>query len=167
MIVQRGMIFVKVDTNKWAYWIRRVWGYQRSNQNPYIAEEQTRQWPKEKWAKWQTTIHKTYKWSSNTNITNNCYRLFVCALPLEIGIPLTCLNPPHVVPGSSHISWSILCSTTWEVDVPFVNIDYMITRRMSYKKQVPLALYEYLYLSNVFCFSGFSIIDCPFGFLLR
>ena len=28
--------------------IRRVWGYQRGNQNPYIEEEQTTQWPKEK-----------------------------------------------------------------------------------------------------------------------
>jgi len=31
------------------YWyIRRVWRYQRGNQNPYIEEEQTTQWPKEK-----------------------------------------------------------------------------------------------------------------------
>ena len=27
---------------------RRVWRYQRGNQNPYIEEEQTTQWPKEK-----------------------------------------------------------------------------------------------------------------------
>jgi hypothetical protein len=27
---------------------RRVWRYQRDNQNPYIQEEQTTQWPKEK-----------------------------------------------------------------------------------------------------------------------
>jgi hypothetical protein len=27
---------------------RRVWGYQRGNRNPYIEEEQTTQWPKEK-----------------------------------------------------------------------------------------------------------------------
>ena len=36
---------------------RRVWGYQRGNQNPYIEEEQTTQWPKEKG---QTMIYKTY-----------------------------------------------------------------------------------------------------------
>jgi hypothetical protein len=32
------------------YWSpsRRVWRYKRSNQNPYIEEEQTTQWPKEK-----------------------------------------------------------------------------------------------------------------------
>ena len=29
-------------------WIRRVWRYQRGNQNPYIEEEQTTQWPKER-----------------------------------------------------------------------------------------------------------------------
>jgi len=28
--------------------LRRVWKYQRGNQNPYIEEEQTTQWPKEK-----------------------------------------------------------------------------------------------------------------------
>ena len=28
--------------------IRRVWRYQRGNQNPYIEEQQTTQWPKEK-----------------------------------------------------------------------------------------------------------------------
>jgi hypothetical protein len=27
---------------------RRVWRYQRDNHNPYIEEEQTTQWPKEK-----------------------------------------------------------------------------------------------------------------------
>ena len=27
--------------------IRRVWRYQRRNQNPYIEEEQTTQWPKD------------------------------------------------------------------------------------------------------------------------
>jgi hypothetical protein len=26
--------------------LRRVWRYQRGNQNPYIEEEQTTQWPK-------------------------------------------------------------------------------------------------------------------------
>jgi len=28
--------------------VRRVWRYQWSNQNQYIEEEQTTQWPKEK-----------------------------------------------------------------------------------------------------------------------
>ena len=31
-----------------ACYSRRVWRYQRGNQNPYIEEEQTIQWPKEK-----------------------------------------------------------------------------------------------------------------------
>ena len=37
--------------------LRKVWRYQRGDQNPYIEEEQTTQWPKEKG---QTTIYKTY-----------------------------------------------------------------------------------------------------------
>ena len=43
--------------------IWRVWRYQRGNQNPYIEEEQTTQWPKEKVQKdkqWSTKhTHKT------------------------------------------------------------------------------------------------------------
>ena len=37
---------------------KRVWRYQRGNQNPYI-EEQTTQWPKEngQWDKQQSTKH--------------------------------------------------------------------------------------------------------------
>ena len=35
------------STNK-ALRLRRAWRYQRGNQNPYIEEEQTTQWPKEK-----------------------------------------------------------------------------------------------------------------------
>ena len=42
--------------------LRRVWRYQGGNQNPYIKEEQTTQWPKEKAQKdkQQSTKH-TYK----------------------------------------------------------------------------------------------------------
>jgi len=42
--------------------LRRVWRYQRGNQNPYIEEEQTTQWPKEKVQtdKQRSTKH-TYK----------------------------------------------------------------------------------------------------------
>jgi hypothetical protein len=41
---------------------RRVWRYQRGNQNPYIEEEQTTQWPKEKVQKdKQRSIKHTYK----------------------------------------------------------------------------------------------------------
>ena len=35
-------------TEKMVKLMRRVWGYQRGNQNPYIEEKQTTQWPKEK-----------------------------------------------------------------------------------------------------------------------
>jgi hypothetical protein len=31
--------------------VRRVWRYQRVNQDPYIEEEQTTQWPKENYQK--------------------------------------------------------------------------------------------------------------------
>ena len=42
--------------------IRRVWRYQRGNQKPYIVEEQTTQWPKEKVLKdKQRSTKHTYK----------------------------------------------------------------------------------------------------------
>ena len=41
------MIFTFKYTSNRVFGIRRVWRYQRGNQNPYI-EEQTTQWPKEK-----------------------------------------------------------------------------------------------------------------------
>ena len=41
---------------------RRVWRYQRENQNPYIEEEQTTLWPKEKVQKdKQRSTKHTYK----------------------------------------------------------------------------------------------------------
>jgi hypothetical protein len=41
---------------------RRVWRYQRGNQNPYIEEEQTTQWPKENVQKdKQRSTKHTYK----------------------------------------------------------------------------------------------------------
>ena len=53
--------------------IRRVWRYQWGNQNPYIEEEQTTQWPKEKGQKEKQRSTKHYtenKRSSNTNPKN-------------------------------------------------------------------------------------------------
>ena len=42
--------------------VRRVWRYQRGNQIPYIEEEQTTQWPKEKVQKdKQRSTKHTYK----------------------------------------------------------------------------------------------------------
>ena len=40
--------------------IRRVWRYQRGNQNSWIEEEQTTQWPKEKGPKDKQRFTKHY-----------------------------------------------------------------------------------------------------------
>jgi hypothetical protein len=68
------MLFLKWSKIVWSkrsryFWaqsnisLRRVWKYQRSNQNhPYIEEEQTTQWPKEKVQKdKQRSTKHTYK----------------------------------------------------------------------------------------------------------
>ena len=52
---------------------RRVWRYQRGNQNPYIEEGQTTQWPKEERTKGQTTIYK-----STHTTTENMYEKLFC-----------------------------------------------------------------------------------------
>jgi hypothetical protein len=46
-LYQVWFIFFNVRNFKLRKGGRRVWRYQRSNQNPYIEEEQTTQWPKE------------------------------------------------------------------------------------------------------------------------
>jgi hypothetical protein len=59
---------------------RRVWRYQRDNQNPYIEEEQTTQWPKKKVQndKQRSTKH-TYKTKDRVAWT-----------PLKTGCELRC-----------------------------------------------------------------------------
>jgi hypothetical protein len=56
--------------------LRRVWRYQRGNQNPYIEEEQTTQWLKEK-------VQKDKQWS-----TKHAYKTkdLVTRTPLKTGL---------------------------------------------------------------------------------
>jgi len=59
---------------------RRVWRYQRGNQNPYIEEEQITQWPKEKVQKdKQRSTKHTYKTKDRVTRT-----------PLKTGGELRC-----------------------------------------------------------------------------
>jgi len=41
-------LFCPITTSKLFISLRRVWRFQRGNQKPYIEEEHTTQWPKEK-----------------------------------------------------------------------------------------------------------------------
>jgi hypothetical protein len=54
------LIFFKTTGCFICWRVRRVGRYQRGNQNPYIEEGQTTQWPKRKKSKGKTTIYKTY-----------------------------------------------------------------------------------------------------------
>jgi len=50
------------------WWARRVWRYQRNNQNPYIEEEQKTQWPKEKYKRTNNelqSIHQFHHYHQN------------------------------------------------------------------------------------------------------
>jgi hypothetical protein len=62
------------------YLVWRVWRYQRGNQNPYIEEEQTTQWPKEK-------VQKDKQLSTKHTYETD-YR--VTGTPLKTGDELRC-----------------------------------------------------------------------------
>jgi hypothetical protein len=65
-----SVLLVKINLVK-----RRVWRYQRGNQNPYIEEEHTTQWPKEK-------VQKDKQWyTKHTHRTKNR----VTPTPLKTG----------------------------------------------------------------------------------
>jgi hypothetical protein len=67
-------------SSQYVYMTRRVWRYQRSNQNPFIQEEQTTQWPKEKPQKdKQRSTKHTYKTKDRVTRT-----------PLKTGGELRC-----------------------------------------------------------------------------
>jgi hypothetical protein len=82
-------------------WVRSVWRYQRSNHNPYIEEEQTTQWPKEKVQKdKQRSTQHTYKtkdclYQVRVITVFTVFRLltdFVCLYNYEFWLsPLCCL----------------------------------------------------------------------------
>ena len=64
------------------YTVKRVWRYQRGNQNPYIKEEQTTQWPKDK-------VEKDKKRSTkHTHKTKNRVK----RTPLKTGGELMCFG---------------------------------------------------------------------------
>jgi hypothetical protein len=70
-----GFFYLKVSLER-----RRVWRYQRGNQNPYIEEELTTQWPKEKVQKdKQRSTKHTYKTKDRVTRT-----------PLKTGGELMC-----------------------------------------------------------------------------
>ena len=59
------IIWIIVTTScSWGRLLRRVWRYQRGNQNPYIEDVQTTQWPKEKV---QKDKQRSTKYTHKTN----------------------------------------------------------------------------------------------------
>jgi hypothetical protein len=72
-----GITFVPVSTTFVLDFVRRVWRYQRGNQNPYIEKEQTTQWQKEKVQKdKQRSTKHTYK--TKVIIVPTPWYLFSC-----------------------------------------------------------------------------------------
>ena len=66
----------------WPITVRRVWRYQRGNQNPYIEEDQTTQWPKEKVQKdKQRSTKHTCTYKTKDRVTRT---------PLKTGGELRC-----------------------------------------------------------------------------
>ena len=102
----------------------RVWRYQKGNQNPYIEEEQTTQWPKEKVQKdKQRSTKHTYKTKDRVTRT-----------PLKIGGELRC---------SGKVNSS--CSTS---DTRRVNL---VTNPKSRMRKGPGIVYDKCNISVVIC----------------
>jgi hypothetical protein len=103
---------------------RRVWRYQRGNQNPYIEEEQTTQWPKEKVQKdKQGSTKHTYKTKHRVTRT-----------PLKTGDELRC-------------SGSSFCSTSGTRRVNLVT-NPVISREWGKDRE-----FLYIYKSKT-CYNG-------------
>ena len=71
-------LYCQMGCSVWTFCaVRRVWRYQRGNQNPYIEEEQTTQWPKEKVQKYKQRptkhTHKTKERVTRTRIQSLPY----------------------------------------------------------------------------------------------
>ena len=73
--------------------VRRIWRYQRGNQNPYMEEAQKTHWPREK--------------RTNNDLQNMTHKTKdrVTRTPLQIGSELRC-------PGSVSSSWS---TWSWQI----------------------------------------------------
>ena len=56
--------YLSTKANEKDQTLRRVWRYQRGNQNPYIEEEQTTQWPEEEeqTTQWPEEEEQTTQW---------------------------------------------------------------------------------------------------------
>jgi len=71
-----GVSILRLSTILWLAFGRRVWRYQRGNQNPYIEEEQTVQWPNEKVQKDKQRskkyTHKTKDRVTRTQLKTGC-----------------------------------------------------------------------------------------------
>ena len=83
LMAQRGFLWIGLLAyNIGNFIIRRDWRYQRGNQNPYIEEEQTTQWPKEIVQKdIQRSTKHTYKAKNRVTRT-----------PLKIGNEFSCFG---------------------------------------------------------------------------
>jgi hypothetical protein len=72
-----------VCSSIYGFWLRKIWRYQRGNQNPYIEEEQTTQWPKEKVQKdKQRSTKHIYKTINNVRFQfpSRCLREDSCLI---------------------------------------------------------------------------------------
>ena len=49
--------------------LRRVWRYQKGNQNPYIEEEQTTSWPRKKYKRTNNDLQNTHTTKDRVTLT--------------------------------------------------------------------------------------------------
>ena len=92
---------------------RSVWRYQRGNQNPYIQEGQTTQWPKEKGQKVHVVCNYKFKWISHSGFKLT----FICHDRFDRfnGINILGLNCIHlVISNKTYMSWYMYIHVFWQ-----------------------------------------------------
>ena len=127
---QRDVMYVKVNVDMEVITVtrlRRVWRYQRDNQNPHIEEEQIRQLPKEKvqWDKQRSTKH-TYKTKDRVTRT-----------PIKIGGELRCSGRVNSVYSTSdacrvNLPTNSVLSHEWVHDDLYTALHYSWYQNMVY-----------------------------------
>ena len=120
---------VLVKNSYWTvYKRRRVWRYQRGNQNPYIEEEQTTQWPKEKeqTTQWPKEKEQTTQWPKE-KVQKDKQRSTKHAYKNKDGVTRT----PLKTGGELRCSRRVSSSCSWTIDKIYVHavciIDVCIT----------------------------------------
>ena len=146
------------------YWVGRAWRYQRDNQKPYIEEEQTAQWPKEKEQKDKQRSTK-YTYKTNDRITR---------IPLKTGGELRWsgrIGSSWSTSGTRRVNLvtNPVISREWgndrkclrQVEHIHGHFDTYISKRSTKSWWRPYHFHDFNFTKRNPCFSSFLVSNIP------